>query len=137
MNCKNFIASFFTFLTLLLVAFYSEPLFAQQIKRVPASKQIPTVRKEIERSEVTQKETYPQTISVQQGSPQVVHDAAFYQAEIKRMEDQMKAIDQKIVQVQSDPVTDAEAKKNGWYEQMILTKQQLSDQCEMYKAHLK
>jgi hypothetical protein len=137
MNGKNFNTFCFTVLTLLVVAFHSEPLFAQQIKRLPTTKQIPTVRKEIERTEVTQKETYPQTISVQQGTEQVVHDAAFYQAEITRLEEQMKAIDQKIIQVQSDPVSDVEAKKNGWYEQMILTKQQLSNQCETYKAQLK
>lgn len=124
-------------MTFLVVGFQSNPIFAQQIKRVATTKQIPTVRKEIERTEVTQKETYPQTISVQQGNPQVVHDAAYYQAEITRMEDQIKAIDQKIIQVQSDPVSDAEAKKNGWYEQMSQTKEQLSKHCETYKAQLK
>lgn len=137
MNRKNYNASLIIALTLLVVGFLSTPLLAQQIKRIPTSKQVPTVRKEIERTEVTQKEEYPQTISVQQGNTQVVHDAAFYQAEITRIEDQIKAIDQKISQVQSDPVADAEAKKNGWYNQMNQTKQQLTTQCQTYKAQLK
>jgi hypothetical protein len=137
MNRKNYNPSLFIALTLLVVGFLSTPLLAQQIKRVPSTKQVPTVRKEIERTEVTQKEAYPQTISVQQGNTQVVHDSAFYQAEITRLEDQIKAIDQKISQVQSDPVADAEAKKNGWYNQMNQTKQQLFNQCQTYKAQLK
>ena len=137
MNGRNFNVFFLAVLTLLALTLQSHAVFAQQVKRVSTSKQIPTVRREIQRSEVTQKESYPQTISVQQGNPQVVHDAAFYQSEISRMEDQIKAIDQKVILVQSDPDADAEAKKNGWYDQMNLTKDQLSNQCETYKALLK
>jgi len=116
---------------------FSQTSWTQQLKSVPNAKEAPVVRKEIKRTEITQQESYPQTISVQQGNPQVVHDSVYYAQEIRRMEDQIKAIDQKVVAVQSNPDTDAEAKNNGWYDQMNATKQQLVLQCETYKAYLK
>lgn len=128
---------FYPLACVLALMVFSQTSWTQQLKSVPNAKEAPVVRKEIKRTEITQQESYPQTISVQQGNPQVVHDSVYYAQEIRRMEDQIKAIDQKVVAVQSNPDTDAEAKNNGWYDQMNATKQQLVLQCETYKAYLK
>jgi hypothetical protein len=137
MNQSVFFKLLYPLVCVLALMVFSQSSWAQELKRVPNAKETPIVRKEIKRTEVTKQESYPQTISVQLGSPQVVHDSAYYVLEIKRLEDQIKAIDQKVLVVQSDPNSDTEAKKNGWYDQMNATKQQLVIQCETYKTYLK
>jgi NAD/NADP transhydrogenase alpha subunit len=78
-----------------------------------------TPTKEIKKSKGTV------TISKRAGQPQQVHDAAYYQKEIVIIDDNLTAIDQKIVSVNNDPQEKQLAESQGWFDNMELIKQQL------------
>lgn len=53
-------------------------------------------------------QNYPITISIKKGEEQVVHDQNFYQSEIKRIDDHIKAIDDKIQWTIQNGIVDSE-----------------------------
>ena len=58
------------------------------------------------------------TISKRAGEPQRVHDQAYYQEEIAKIDNHKTAIDQKIAHVNSNPQEKLKAESNGWFQHM-------------------
>lgn len=59
-----------------------------------------------------------QTISVQKGQQQVVHDKAYFEQKIQDIDVILSAIDEKVKFVQSNEEEHKLALENGWYKQM-------------------
>ncbi len=76
------------------------------------------------------------TISKKAGEPQRVHDAAFYQEEITKIDAQLLAINTKIQLIQNDPTENDLAIQNGWYTDMGNIKDRLSAQKAIYQQKL-
>mmetsp|Transcript_4383 Transcript_4383/g.5854 ORF Transcript_4383/g.5854 Transcript_4383/m.5854 type:complete len:137 (-) Transcript_4383:728-1138(-) len=71
-------------------------------------------------TEVSQSRTV--TISKRPGQAQRVHDVAYYNEEIAKVDAQIAAIDSKIAHVNATPSELAIAQQNGWFQQMDQTK---------------
>jgi hypothetical protein len=111
-------------------------LFSQEVRRINTSNQ--------RKAEGTQKSTvateqasYPQTISKKQGEEQVLHDKAYYESEILRLKENLRAIDLKVASVKNDPIAHEEAMEIGWYEQMESTKKMITEQLEAFELKVK
>jgi uncharacterized protein YdeI (BOF family) len=67
----------------------------------------------------------PITISKRAGEPQRVHNQAYYQEEIAKIDTHITAIDTKVNHVNNDPAEKQAAEANGWFVQMSEIKQNL------------
>lgn len=78
-----------------------------------------------------------QTISVRKGQPQQVHDKAYYEQQIKDIDELLKAIEVKIAAVKSDEEENQVAMQNGWYNNMEQVKTESLKQRLEYEAIIK
>ena len=76
------------------------------------------------------------TISVRPGEVQVVHDNAYYLAEIDKIDHQIEMIDQKIDFVNSSPEEKAKATESAWFDQMEAIKSDLREKRRALKDKL-
>jgi hypothetical protein len=68
---------------------------------------------------------YPITISKKNGEEQVVHDEAYWNKELERINLHIKAIDAKIESINADPAKKSKAENDGWFDDMSKTKSSL------------
>lgn len=78
----------------------------------------------------------PVTISKKAGESQVVHNDAYYQNEIAKIDNHIASINTKIAYVNADPVEKANATASGWFEDMNLYKSKLIAQKELLQSKL-
>lgn len=62
--------------------------------------------------------SYPQTYTVDAGGKQVLMDKSYYQQQLVNVNYLIQSIDSKVEYIKSSPEEDAQAKANGWYQQM-------------------
>lgn len=65
------------------------------------------------------------TISKRANRPQRVHNHAYYQEEIDKIDNNIAAIDQKIAHVNADAQEKLKAESNGWFQDMENIKSEL------------
>jgi len=58
------------------------------------------------------------TISKRGNNPQRIHNQAYYQEEIAKIDNNIAAIDQKVALVNADPQEKLSAEANGWFQDM-------------------
>lgn len=78
----------------------------------------------------------PVTISKKAGESQVIHNDAYYQNEIQKIDNNIASINTKIAYVNADPVEKANATASGWFEDMNLFKTKLSAQKVLLQGKL-
>lgn len=78
----------------------------------------------------------PVTISKHAGQPQVVHDNAYYQNEISKINQHLVAIDEKVSYINSDATRQANAQANGWFDQMEDIKSKLQAKKALLQSKL-
>lgn len=66
------------------------------------------------------------TISKRPGEEQKIHDAAYFDAEIAKIDAQIVAMNSKIATVNADPNEKALAENSGWFEDMERIKERLN-----------
>lgn len=75
-------------------------------------------------SEVNQSKSV--TISKKPNQAQRVHDVAYYNEEIAKIDAQITAIETKVAHVNATPSEQTIANQNGWFQKMDLSKQELN-----------
>lgn len=96
-----------------------------EVKAVEPIQEMPTAQyKGTIHTEVSQSRTV--TVSKRPGQPQRVHDVAYYNEEIAKVDAQIVAIDSKVAHVNSIPSEQTIAQQNGWFQKMDETKQELN-----------
>lgn len=107
------ISAFFLFLSIGVNSFAQESI-QKKITTVPQPKAV-AVNQPLTIENSANKTT---TISVRVGEPQVIHNNAYYQREIDKIDAQVAAIDTKINSVNSNPEEKAIAIESGWFDDM-------------------
>ena len=70
------------------------------------------------------------TISKKAGEAQCIHDAAYYNEEIEKIDTRIASINTKVAHVNATPSEKAYAEQNGWFEQMEQAKEELMQRRE-------
>ena len=68
------------------------------------------------------------TYSVGGDGIQIIHDKAYYENQLKNIDDVLKAFDTKLDYVRNSPQEHERAISNGWYETMAIEKEKLNVQ---------
>lgn len=76
------------------------------------------------------------TISIRAGESQVIHNSAYYQSEIDKIDAQIASINTKISYVNSNPEEKEIAINSGWFEDMSNIKSQLQSKKLELQSHL-
>ena len=78
----------------------------------------------------------PVTISKKAGEAQQVHDDAYYQKEIAKIDSHLNAINTKIAYVNNNPTEKSNAIASGWFDDMELYKTKLNTQKQLLQSKL-
>jgi len=101
--------------------------YSQQTEPTPVEQGATPIRAEYKGATHTEaKQSKAITISKKAGEPQRVHDVAYYNEEIAKVDAHITAIDAKIGHVNADPAEKALAEQNGWFQEMDQIKQELN-----------
>lgn len=101
--------------------------YSQQTKPTPIEQGATPIRAEYKGATHTEvKQSKAVTISKKAGEPQRVHNVAYYNEEIAKVDAHIEAIDAKITHVNADPTEKAKAEQDGWFQQMDQIKQELN-----------
>ena len=127
-------------LTLISLVFLTTVSFSQETKKVEAKPtQVAPRSTEKQRTSTvkqSQKNSQAITISKKAGEPQRVHDEAYYNEEISKIDNHLDAINQKIEFINNDPTEKAKAIEGGWFEDMDNIKRRLNSKKKIYQEKL-
>ncbi len=94
-------------------------------------KRTPTPLKLVQEKTSSSNSSYPITYSKKPGENQIILDKAFYQKELIRIDQHIKAIDNKCAYINSNPEEKIKAQESGWFEKMSSTRTRLTEEREI------